>query len=39
MSLTSKKIVSMRSAGQILADTFVHIDEYVKEGVSARQVD
>ncbi len=39
MSLTSEKIVSMRSAGQILADTFLQIAEYVREGVSARQVD
>ena len=39
MSMTSPKIESMRAAGKILANTFLHIAEHIQEGISARQVD
>ena len=35
----SQKIVSMRAAGKILASTFLHISEFIKEGASAYQID
>ena len=39
MSINTEKVTSMRAAGKILASTFMHLSEYIKEGVSARQVD
>lgn len=35
----SKKVSSMRIAGKILASTFLHISEFIKEGASAYQID
>ena len=37
--MDQKKISSMRTAGQILANTFEHISEHIVEGISAGQVD
>ncbi len=39
MISSSDKISSMKTAGRILADTFMHIAEFIQEGVSAGQVD